>query len=658
MSINRQEFTTVGRDMLGRANNGEVLTITTVVVGEDRVTAPADLWPLTEIPGYVMDVVITQQIDQGDGVLLIDASFNSSQAPRAFELAGVGVMAHIAAEPDRLYSVANVLATGFDHVDPDVESIHAFKIKVVIDRATNVTVVIGTSQDIMGENIGAATVGAGVFSDKLANTLRFKRLVMGPNIEIDEDADTITIGLRTLEVDLDIYVPTTYAGMPAGAVTFDTIAEALDYLSNIQIPPERTATIHVDSGDFPESINITHPNSQQIIITGTLGPPITMSQAVINTNAPFAHLVEITVNDNSSLSVNDYVMITGVQGLPPALLNGFFQVVFVGGAGTLVRITLPYSQPVLNNFGAITGTMRRVGTLIRPPAGAVGIRIRGDGLGLLNDLGFVATPGSTVVLGAVDINNNRIARLDNVSVYGFSESTPLNTAAFYATAGGRLNLTNCYAIQCAIGAVSVDIGSLIIATSCSFSYNIAANVKCSAGQINLESVYILNASAAPPDGNGIVIGTGGLGVFVNVFVRFNMTHGVWLSARTYAVVIGILDISASSLAAPGSYDILLTTASILEVINGSISISAQPTGTNVPRTVGAVGSMAVYSENIVIEDLTSGERDQFRSIRIAEGMTLMSQDGSMITPAIGGALEEEQEPEQPIETEKPGQQLK
>lgn len=187
MSLNRQEFTNGGRNMLGRANNGERLVIENVAIGSGQANQPSDLWPLTALINPQMRVPITRQADLGDGILLLDVAFNSSQATARFELREVGVRAGIGNETARLYSVANAFATGVDVVDPAVESIHAFKIKVVIDRATDVTVIIGESGDILAENIGAETIGGGLFKEKILNTLRFKRLTPGDNIQLIEN---------------------------------------------------------------------------------------------------------------------------------------------------------------------------------------------------------------------------------------------------------------------------------------------------------------------------------------------------------------------------------------------------------------------------------------------------------------------------------------
>ena len=48
MSLSKQEFTNIGRTMLGRAQNGETLHVSKIVVGSGVAAMPADLWPLED----------------------------------------------------------------------------------------------------------------------------------------------------------------------------------------------------------------------------------------------------------------------------------------------------------------------------------------------------------------------------------------------------------------------------------------------------------------------------------------------------------------------------------------------------------------------------------------------------------------------------------
>jgi len=459
MSINRQEFTNAGRDMLGRANAGENLTITGVVIGSGRANAPADLWPRTELFSPEMNIGIIQQVDQGDGILLVDAAFNSSQAPNAFELCELGVMAHIGAEPDRLYSVANVLATGADNVDPAVESIHAFKVKVVIDRAPNVTVVIGTSGDILVENIGAETVGPGWFREKIGNTLRFKRAVAGFGIELTEnplDPFSVEIAQRVLAIDLDLYVA---LGNLDVFPNFSSIPNALDYLTPISIPPERTATIHVDSGVYLSAspITITHPNSDRIQIIGTLGT----TRAVASVTNPSGGVIRLTgaAGAFDGLAVGDFI---GVQlSLVTANAQG-------ATASGVWQITARPSNTELEYatgragwlaFTGVTGNVFPLTSVLTFGPGIRGISIRGNGLLLLANFAVVGTASGTTIINGIN-NSVGVAQFRQVGVSAWTD--PSNVSQGFINSGsGYLRLDNCYSSRNSDGAYFLADGEIV-----------------------------------------------------------------------------------------------------------------------------------------------------------------------------------------------------
>jgi hypothetical protein len=311
MSLNTQEFTDAGRTMLGRAQAGETLTVSKIVVGSGSAAVAGDLWPLTALITHEMDVAIFSKVDDGEGTLTVEGSFNAETAPRLFELRELGVMAHIGAEADQLYSIANVFTDAPDLIDPASTGVHAFKIKLVIERATNVTVTFGTSTDILAENIGADTVGPGWYKEKILNTLRFKRAVAGTDIELVDDGDTVMIGVKTLTVDLDLYVPSTHPDAPSPDVTFDTIQEAFDYLLQYHIPTNRFATIHVAAGTFTVTtpISVTHPNGSQIRLIGAV--PLTTNVSTI-TNLD-ATKFNVVVASATGLAVNDLVTLAGTS---------------------------------------------------------------------------------------------------------------------------------------------------------------------------------------------------------------------------------------------------------------------------------------------------------------------------------------------------------
>jgi hypothetical protein len=273
MSIAKQEFTDAGRSMLGRAQNGERLTITNIVVGSGSASQPSELWPLAALITPEMVVPISTKSDYGQGTLLVEGSLRSDTAPHAFDLREVGVMAHLGTEADRLYSVANCLLEAPNHIDPAAPTIEVFKIKLIIDRipADMLTISIGPSENVIGENLGLATDGPGWYTEALGNVLKFKRIIQGAAMDIHDttDGNGVYVGTKMLTVDLDLYVPATHPDCPDPSVGFPTVQAAVNYLLPWTIPSGRWARIHVYKGTwFHDGTNVNHPNARQIQLLG------------------------------------------------------------------------------------------------------------------------------------------------------------------------------------------------------------------------------------------------------------------------------------------------------------------------------------------------------------------------------------------------------
>jgi hypothetical protein len=433
MSIALQEFSDAGRNMLGRANNGETLTFTTMVIGAGVAANAPALWPLTALIDHRFNVNIIAQIDQGDGVLILDGVINSADIPtgQGFNLNELGLMAHIAAEPDQLYCVANTfddtLADFIPDVDTNPTAVHAFKVKVIIDRATNVTVVIGTSADILATNIGAATVGAGVFAQKIANTLQFKRLVMGPNIEIEEDDDTITIGFQVLTVSVDLYVSNTGLGHPDNNTSlpdFLTVADAMAYLRPIHIPAHLNAHIHIDAGSY-DQISINHPDGARINVTGAPTVDYNITGFFQRTGAVGAWFYTLSFGATANiagLNVGDGVYLTGVTGTGDlnALNTLCSDITAIDAPNGRVTVrTLAYSDWYAGAGGApiVTGgILRKVPTIIRHTGTTTGIGSGYSQTGLMSNL-FIWGSGPVGTTGGVQTDGGRIRIGPNICIF-------------------------------------------------------------------------------------------------------------------------------------------------------------------------------------------------------------------------------------------------
>jgi hypothetical protein len=421
MSLTKQEFTDAGRSMLGRAQNGEHLTISKIVVGSGSATQPSDLWPLTALIVQEMNVVISARRDYGQGTLLVEGSLRSDQAPHAFDLKEVGIMAHIGAEADRLYSVANCFADPPDHIDPAAPTIQVFKVKLIIDRipAANLVVSIGPSENVLGENTLTDAEGPGVYKEAVGNVLRFKRLIAGPRIELteDENEDSITIGVKVVARDLDLYVPLVYPGITDPAVLFPTIQDALDSVADLIIPADRTVTVHVYSGHFTQAvpINVTHPNASQIKIVGldVVALAVTGSVAVSGT-LPNVSVV-LNLPTISGIAVNDVVYL---HDSPNPLLEAVGVVTATRptpSPNITVKFTCLNTMPATANALATTKLLLFPTQIISTLPSGVLFNLA-TGLGQLKNFGLRSpTPG---VANGVQFGGG--GSVENVAMTGFS----------------------------------------------------------------------------------------------------------------------------------------------------------------------------------------------------------------------------------------------
>jgi len=422
MSLTKQEFTDVGRSMLGRAQNGERLTISKIVIGSGAATQPSDLWPLTAVIAHEMDVVISAHRDYGNGQLLIEGSYQSPQAPHAFDQREVGVMAHIAAEADRLYSVANCFAETPVHIDPAAPTMQTFKIKLIVDRIPtgDLVLTIGPSENVLGENTLDDTVGPGVYKEAAGNVLRFKRLQAGPHMDITEDAneDVITIGIKTITANLDLYVPATYPGITDPTKLFPTIQAALDSVADLLIPPDKFVTVHVYSGHFTQAapINVTHPNASQIKIVGldvvalAVTGNVAVSGAVPNIDAV------LNVPSITGIAVNDVVYL---HDAPHAQLEACGIVIATRSTPTptvTVRFQIRNVSPPASNASLATTKLILFPTQIISSLTTGNLFNCLTGLGLLKNFGL----RSSIVTDAAAVDMSGKGALELVSVCNFS----------------------------------------------------------------------------------------------------------------------------------------------------------------------------------------------------------------------------------------------
>jgi hypothetical protein len=429
MSLSKQEFTDAGRSMLGRAQNGERLTISKIVAGSGAATQPSDLWPLTALIAQEMNVVISAKRDYGQGTLLVEGSLRSDQAPHAFDLKEVGIMAHIGAEADRLYSVANAFADPPDHIDPAAPTIEVFKIKLIVDRIPtgDLVVQIGPSENVTGENQLTDGDGPGVYKDALGNVLRFKRLIAGPHIDLTQDAneDSITIGVKVVTRDLDFYVPLTYPGITDPAVLFPTIQDALDSVADLIIPSNRRVTVHVDAGHFPQTALVDHPNGSQIQIIGRDLNLIAVTGAVTTAVAGAApnYTMSVIVPSLTGIAVGDVVQLFNAPD-PRLELGGYVTATRPTPPTVDIRVKSQVAPPASIAAAANSKLILYPSQITANAVGTV-FQIK-TGIGLLKNFGMRYLPATPAGNGIV---LNGATTIEKIAVVGFDYGIGVQTGA-------------------------------------------------------------------------------------------------------------------------------------------------------------------------------------------------------------------------------------
>jgi len=250
-----------------------------------------------------------------------------------YSLRELGIMAKIGTGTEQLYTVANVFADVPDTITPGGTSTHAFDITVVIDQASSISVTIGNPNTVDCQNIPTTpATGPGLYAQRVGNVFQFKRLVAGPGIAFTEASDRVTVSVKVITVDLNLYVPASHPDAPGPEVAFATLQAAFDYLAEIRIPFDKKVTIHIYRGVFTTTSGIicSHPNSARIFVVGD-NPIIKTVSAITHFDATHK---KVTVNNTTDLAVDHHVTIVD----SPAGFAGGCKITAI--AGNVLTVTI------------------------------------------------------------------------------------------------------------------------------------------------------------------------------------------------------------------------------------------------------------------------------------------------------------------------------
>lgn len=526
--FDHQILTDVGWDAMANALAGQQLSFIHLEAGDGTVSGDLEMQGMTQLKHKVMDFPITSFSNDGKGQVTLIGTLASKNVTTGFYFRELGVKATIGGGAELLYSVCNAGATA-DYIPGSGEAsivTQSIQIVVKIDRATNVTVNI-VAGDCTAQNIGLGTVGPGWFRDKLGSILNFKRFVQGTVVQLTETSDTIridnigadtaanigastvgpgifrdkinnilnlkrlvsqslaltdtgdtiTIERKILTANLDLWVQN---GNPNIAPNFSTIQNALNYLMVYTIPSNLLATIHVLPGTFPNTTPVQnlHPNSNQIQIVGAAPLVKTVTNAGTFSGSAGNYSLVININDATGIAVNDLV---SLRGTPCRVANGVWRVTAIAGLVLTLNVKTKQAGGFTQGAASCLGA-----NLIAYPSK----------LTFTNSMGFLQ-----------DQSNPLFALIQNFSIYATDGPKP-SIYGFHYTTSGKSTLIEVAVVNFNVGfsilgvGVGVNIDRLLASQNDS-----GMNIEAGGMFILIQnSSLVLNGN----NSNGLQIITGGI----------------------------------------------------------------------------------------------------------------------------------------------------
>lgn len=188
-----QKLTDSGRDVIAKGQTGLRITFTRVQLG--RGEPPLEQIPdMTALVSPVMNCAIVSVARTQIGQWTITAKVPLSTIGSDFYLGEIGVWAEAGNEPEVLYGVSIVAPGGVPAIiSPEMgggsTAEHTIAVAVTVGTTEEVTAVF--DPDIELVNIGAPSVGPGVYKDRIGVQFRLRRLVAGEGMAIGEEADLV-----------------------------------------------------------------------------------------------------------------------------------------------------------------------------------------------------------------------------------------------------------------------------------------------------------------------------------------------------------------------------------------------------------------------------------------------------------------------------------
>ena len=161
--------TDVGKDMIAKSQNGQVLTFTRVALGDGLVAEQEDVTKFTAVKNERLSVPIAKYSNLGNGQFEVQFRLTNTQVESGFWHREIGVMAKIDNGEEQLYAyttAGNKASYIYDKTTPIEERI--VNITFVIGNAQNIEVIINSSVIYSTlEDLEEAVAEAKAYADSL-----------------------------------------------------------------------------------------------------------------------------------------------------------------------------------------------------------------------------------------------------------------------------------------------------------------------------------------------------------------------------------------------------------------------------------------------------------------------------------------------------------
>lgn len=250
-------------------------------------------------------------------------------------------------------------------------------------------------------------------------------------------AEPSSTGSSTISSNTTYYIATTgndTTGDGTANSPWATIGKAYEYLADKRIDADAYVTVQLEDGTytFTSTVDVNHPDSNKITITGNTVHAITTSNFISLSGTQPNRTMVLTVNDTTKCAAGDIIRITGVTGgTRPALILGATRIESVNSGNNTITANFYQRTTRYAPSGAISGN----------------IDVFKTNISFNSCNGFTVGNGNTLILNNVGADglsltsnyNFVMANTDSVAIVGPDVAAIRFNIGFSATLGGEID---------------------------------------------------------------------------------------------------------------------------------------------------------------------------------------------------------------------------